>query len=258
MPNPPGQLPPYKEEVLELVLNKSEARFGKYRMVYEQPMTQARAFRELQDGQLDVIGTSWDAEREQMAQPIRFDLYKGLMGLRVGITPPARLTEINGLSDWAGLRKVSIGVGADWPSAAKFRQAGLNVVNMLHFDAGAKRMRLGGLDLIALGIAEAERLAALKSFSVVSSWSLYVDEPYYFWVRKGRSTLAERIEYGFRAAIADGSLEALFEKRIEPYLARWLSAHPLVFDIRTGGAPVTAEWFRAAVLNPAMKSAWQP
>jgi len=257
MPNPPGQLPPYKEEVLELVLSKSEAKYGKYRMVYQPPSTQARAFRELQDNQLDVIGTSWDAEREQMAQPIRFDLYKGLMGLRVGITPAERLAEVNGLSDWPALRKLPIGVGADWPSAPKFRQAGLNAVNMLHFDAGARRMRLGGMDLILLGIAEAERLAVQKGFSVVSAWGLYVDEPYYFWVRKGRSVLAERIDYGFRAAIADGSLEALFEKRIEPYLTRWLGANPMVFDLRAGGPPVTAEAFRALVLNPVMKAAWQ-
>lgn len=257
MPNPPGQPPPYKEEVLELVLGKSEARYGKYRMVYQPPSTQARAFRELQDNQLDVIGTSWDAEREQMAQPIRFDLYKGLMGLRAGITPPDRLAEVNAVPDWAALRRLSIGVGADWPSAPKFRQAGLNAVNMLHFDAGAKRMRLGGMDLILLGIAEAERLATQKGFAAVPAWGLYVDEPYYFWVRKGRSALAERIDYGFRAAIADGSLQALFERRIEPCLTRWLAASPMVFDLRGGGAPVTADVFRATVLGPVMKAAWQ-
>jgi ABC-type amino acid transport substrate-binding protein len=256
VPFPPGYPPTHREEVLALLLDRSADRYGPARMVFVEPLTQSRAFRELHAGQIDILGTGWTPERDGWALPIRVDLYRGMMGLRTAVGLPARIAQIGSASDWRDIQRWSLGVGQEWPCHDAYKAAGLNVVRMLHVGPAVERVRRGDLDLISQSVVEASWFAPMKGLSVIPSWGMFTDEPYYFFVSPDRPELAERLRYGFRRAGADGSLDALFGRRVQAPVARWLEQQPVIYDLREGRKRVDGRAFASRVLTPLMHQPW--
>jgi len=256
VPFPPGYPPTHREEVLALVLERSSDRYGPARMAFTETVTQSRAFRELHAGHIDILGTGWTPVRDKLALAVRVDLYRGMMGLRTAVGLPERIRQVGAASNWRDIRRWSLGVGNEWPCHDAYKAAGLNVVGMLHVGTALERARRGGLDLISLSVVEAAWFAPLKGLSVIPSWGLFTAEPYYFFVSPDRPELAERLRYGFRRAGSDGSLDALFSKRIEAPVSRWLERHPVIYDLRSGNERVDAQVFASRVIEPLMRQPW--
>ena len=221
----PGQLhtteQAYQTEVLELLLEKSRAKYGPYLLenYVTRGMTQSRVFRELQAGRLDVTTSMTDDAREQMAIPLRYCLYRGLLGVRVGMGLPATVEALDKLQSREELNQIELGQVFDWPDYTVQKQAGLKVTRLSDFNAGIKRIQDGNLPLMPMGIVEVAPLAKARGLATISHWAIAYPTAYYIFVSKNRPELAERLQYGFEQALKDQSFDALFNKRIGSQIA---------------------------------------
>ena len=211
----------YKREVLALLLEKSKAKYGPYFLeaAAASGMTQGRVFRELQSGKLDLTTSMTDASREEAAIPVRFCLYKGLLGVRIGMGTRANVKALNRIRTREELNQVELGQVFDWPDYSVQHEAGLKVARLSDFAAGLTRLENGTLPLMPLGVVEVAPIAKAHRLSVISTWAVAYPTAYYIFVSKKRPELAERLQYGFEMALKDHSFDALFAKRIGTQLA---------------------------------------
>ncbi len=218
---PDSQQLNYKGEVLSLLLEKSKARYGPYVLQKGDQVgwSQNRAYAELERGKLDLIASMTNEAREKSGIPIRYCLYKGLLGMRVGMGTHERVRELDRINTWEELKQVRLGQVFDWPDYAIQTDAGLNVLRLSESASSIPRLKLGTFDLMPLGIVEAGPIAKRNDLALVSTWVIAYPTAYYFFVSKKRPELAERLTYGFEQAIKDQSFEQLFDKRIAPLIA---------------------------------------
>jgi hypothetical protein len=204
----------YEEELLRLVLDKTVAARGPYELVRVSGISQVRAFKELDGGGLDVVSTMTSREREAAALPVRYCIYKGLLGVRIGLGLPAVVRRLEGLHDRAALAQVKFGGVFDWPDVDIWHEAQLDVVKLADFSTGVRRLKLGSFELLPLGVVEAAPIAADQGLALIESWVLAYPTAYYYFVNRRNQALAQRLSEGFEAALRDGSFEKLFERRV--------------------------------------------
>lgn len=205
--------------VLNLVLEKSRAKYGDYALDKVEGISQNRAFSELSTGHLDVVSSMTDLNREAQATPIRYCLYKGLLGIRVGMGLPEQVARHEPTDSLEALRKIELGLVFDWPDFSIQTDAGLKVVRLPNFAAGLAALRANGPKLLPMGIVEAQPIAQAKGLDVVKSWAIAYPTAYYFFVSHKNAALAERLNYGFEQAVKDKSFDALFNKTLGPLIA---------------------------------------
>ncbi len=211
----------YMGEVLELALEKSKPKYGPYVM---QRFVTAKASKNrlhllLENGGLDLMATMTNDERERTSLPVRYCLYRGLLGIRIGIGNTASVALANKVTTRAELNALKLGLVFDWPDYAIQHDAGLNVLRLPDFDSSIQRLKLGTFDLMPMGIVEAAPLAKDFGLELVDSWAIAYPTAFYFFVSKTKPELAERLRYGMEQATKDNSFKQLFDKRLGAYVA---------------------------------------
>lgn len=242
----------YEEEVLSLVLEKSASRHGPYELVRAASSSQNRALRELSTGGLDVVSTMTSTDREAEALPIRYCLYRGLLGIRIGMGLPETAQRAESVADARDLQALVLGSVFDWPDRDIWQRGGLRVVRLNDFGSGLARLRLGSFDLLPLGVVDAGPIAAEQRLATVQGWALAYPTAYYFFVSRNNPALAQRLTDGFEAALRDGSFEQLFNRRIEPLLR---AAHVLnrkVFILENPHLPAATPLQRRELWHPVL------
>ena len=206
----------YRGEVLKLLLEKSKARYGPFTLEKGQQKgwSQNKQYSELERGNIDLIASMTNEAREQSGIPIRVCLYKGLLGIRIGMGTRAHVRDLDRVKTREELNRVRLGQVFDWPDYAIQHDAGLQVLRLSDLDSSLKRLKMGTFQLLPLGIVEVGPIAKAHDLATISTWALAYPTAYYFFVSKTRPELAERLTYGFDVAIKDGSFNALFEDRI--------------------------------------------
>lgn len=208
----------YKGEVLALILEKSKAKYGPYVMERgtQQAWSQRRTYNELEHGDLDLISSQTSIDREKSGLPVRYCLYKGLLGIRIGMGTPSAVAQRERVTTFDELRQVKLGQVSDWPDYSIQSAAGLQVTRLTSVDSSIQRLNLGTFELLPLGIVEVGPVAKRYQLKTIASWAIAYPTAYYFFVNKKRPELAQRLAYGFERAIRDGSFDRLFARRIEP------------------------------------------
>lgn len=187
-------------------------------------MEQERAIRALSQGQLiDVMWTVSTPERERRLQPVRIPIDRGLIGWRVlavrrdDLAHFRRIREIGELATMVGAQ------GHDWPDLAILQANGLRTVASPSYESLFELLRRGRIDYVARGAGEiVPELDARdgRGLAVEPLLLLHYPAAQYFFVRPGNDALASMLERGLRRALADGSLDALFERTYGPDLER--------------------------------------
>ena len=201
----------YKGEVLTLLLEKSKDRYGNY-VLEKGPQvgwSQNRAYRELSQGRLDLISSMTNDSREATGIPIRYCIYKGLLGVRIGMGSKASVQQLDAITDWDALTKVSMGLVFDWPDYSIQTDAGLKVLRLPDLDSSVTRLKRGTFQLMPMGVVEVAPMAKKYDLATISNWAIAYPTAYYFFVSKTRPELAERLAYGFEQAIKDKSFDQL-------------------------------------------------
>lgn len=202
----------YYISLLELALQKSELKYGAYKITPVMiEMPQARTIKLVESKKhLDIVWTMTSIERETQLQAVYIPLLKGLMGYRIGIIRKGdhnRFNELNSLSEF---KRILIGQGSDWPDTDILQQNGFSVISGSASKLIAMLVK-GRFDYFPRAIHEPwDELSRSDDIELEQHLLLHYPAPIYFFVNKQNKALAERLEFGLRLAIDDGSFDKLF------------------------------------------------
>jgi hypothetical protein len=204
----------YPIDLLKFVLNKSGVPYT-FTFADVGVMSQAREIALLKDNDrinIGWFGTSADLERDLV--PIRFPIWRGLLGHRVFIInkdKQALFDQVNTLED---LKHFTGEQGLGWSDVAILNNAGLHQ-NESPYDTIFAKINAGRSDYFARGVTEAFREVETigKNFpNLVVERHVLLVYPFaaFFFTNNQNPELAKAIEDGFRKAYADGSFLKFF------------------------------------------------
>lgn len=215
---PSGPIYDFRWKLLELALHHS-AKPGEAVPRLE-PVgdnnSQSRAVMQLETGALDVVALGVNDERTAKLLPVKVDILKGIIGYRLFIIRADHQPRFDKLSDAELRNDIRFGLNGQWADLPVMRANGLKVETGTGYDSLFAMLDAGRFDAFPRGLNEAYREIALQhqahpGLVVERTRALYFPYPVYFWVNPRNTALAQRIERGLKAALADGSFRALFE-----------------------------------------------
>ena len=201
-------------QALELALSKTAERDGTFKLsFYPRALNSARALSMLKKGEVDVIWTMSDPERERDFIPVRISLLRGLSSHRIFLIRAEDRQKFASVKNLDQLRQFTAGVGALWPDTDVLRANDLPVTTASSYELLFNMLIGKRFDYIPRGLYEVwDEFEIHKDRGLVieESLMLHYKGPNYFFVNRNNPALAERIDRGLRLAIEDGSLDALF------------------------------------------------
>ena len=211
----------YHWEILRTALERTTPKWGPYKMVPSERMTEQRQTFELKNhtGKLTVMYLSTTPDFERNLVGIHIPVDKNLGGYCVFLirkNEQARFDNVKSLDD---LRKFSYGLGLGWIDVDILRANHFNVVTGSSYDGLFEMLVNRRFDIFLRAAVEVldevdQRKEKLKDLGIEKNIVFYYPLPMYFWFPKteeGRR-LAARAEEGMRMMIADGSYDRIFDK----------------------------------------------
>ncbi|HXH39647.1 MAG TPA: ABC transporter substrate-binding protein [Thermoanaerobaculia bacterium] len=211
----------YHWEILRTALERTTPKWGKYRMVKSEFMTERRQAFELKNatGKLTVMYLSTTPDFEKNLIPIRIPVDKNLGGYCVFLIrkdDQKRFASVRTVDD---LHQFTYGLGLGWIDVDILRASGFKVVTGSSYDGLFEMLVNKRFDIFLRAATEvldeyAERKNSLPALYIEDSILFYYPLPMYFWFPKtseGRR-LAARAEEGMRMMIADGTYDRIFDK----------------------------------------------
>ncbi|MBS1154275.1 MAG: hypothetical protein H6R07_199 [Proteobacteria bacterium] len=214
---PSGAIYEYRWKLLELALAHTQNANESFRLApYAEEVTQNRGMQLLQSKEIDVIALGTNAEREARMRPIKVDILRGIVGFRIFVIRAADQARIARMDDQALRTQLTFGLNSQWADLPIMQASGFTVETSTSYENLFGMLVAQRFDAFPRGLNEAGReLDARKQsypqLAVEQTKALYFPYPVYFWVHKGNTALAQRIERGLRLALADGSFRKLFE-----------------------------------------------
>lgn len=214
----------YVRDLLQQILERSAAP-GEAVLLVRNPVhySQKRNVYELMHGRsLEVLWTMTTAEREAQLLPVRIPIFKGLLGYRAFLIRAADQAQFDRVLSLAMLADFTAGQGGQWPDTSILRHAGLPVVTSTNYELLFPMLLARRFDYFPRGLNEIwseHDHHASSGLAVERRLLLAYPAPMYFFVAQDNTALAERIETGFRAMLADGSFE------------RYFHSHPVIQDV---------------------------
>ncbi len=203
----------YFVELTRLVLSKNEQLYPQSRLVFigSKDVTQGRSLVMLEHDYADIIWSGTDAKREELYLPIRIPLFRGLLGYRVLLIRKEDKEKFLQIEKPSQLKKLNACQGAHWPDSDILEANGYLVSRVMHFHAMFKMLAMKRCDYFPRAIFEgyAEQSAiepSLPNIILMDDLILHYNFPFYYFVEKNNTELAERLENGLLTALADGSL----------------------------------------------------
>lgn len=204
----------FQIEVLKFILDKVNVNyeFKPTKHIY----TQSRVISELKKGEkinIHWMGSSVQLEKE--LRPIRFPIYRGLLGHRVFIinkNDQKLFSLINSLEDLQKFKGVQ---GIGWSDTAILESSGLeqhiakyeNIFNMINKGGRISYFSRGlneAFDEVQIRESELSNLSVEKDLVLIYPFSMFL------FVNKNDDKLATLLEQGFKKAYDDGSFEKFF------------------------------------------------
>lgn len=203
----------YKYQLLQMILDRTVAEDGPYRIALIEPTTQGRVIEMVNQGDVSLIMTMTTREREDTLRPIRIPIYKGLYGYRALIIKRADKDRFAAIRSLDALKGLWAGQGQSWPDYEILKANGFQVIGAPLYDALFQMLARGRFDYFPRGLHEPwVEVAEHPDLDLIVDEHLIIHYPApgYIFVAKDNAALAERLERGFKAAIGDGSFDALF------------------------------------------------
>ncbi|PYC21020.1 hypothetical protein DMO17_16845 [Aquipseudomonas alcaligenes] len=207
----------YVVELLQQALARSG---GDYQLrPSPRPMPQSRAEQSLEqnDGSVQLMWSMTTRAREESLLPVRIPIYKGLIGWRIPLVRREDknwLAQVQGLDD---LRPLRFGQRADWPDTRILRSNGLQVITSQSYDSLFRMLDAGRFDLFPREVVvvwneQAQAAREGLALEVDEHIAIHYPTAFYFFTSRARADLAQAVERGLEAMIADGSFAALFQQ----------------------------------------------
>jgi hypothetical protein len=218
-------IPPYEKtseahvgyfyDVLKLSLKKTEASDGPFEISFSTEATSVnRNLADLKnDVNINVMWTTIDQRREQELLPVRISLLRELNNYRIFLIREGDQSKFDQVKSISDLRKLAAGLGSQWPDADVMRKDDFTVITSPNYVSLFKMLSAKRFDYFPRGLYEIWDEAALnkdQGIVIEKTLMLYYQAPFYFFVNKKNTALAQRIERGLNIALADGSFDELF------------------------------------------------
>jgi hypothetical protein len=174
-------------------------------------MSQTRAARELELGNIDFIWTGTSADYEQRFRPVRVPVMRGLDGYRICVIDPKRQAAFSAVKSLGDLQQLTIGQDPGWSDVKVLEAAGFKVVTGAS-ETLPDMVGRGRFDCFLRGAHEAANEVAKHPDLAVEN-DLLIVYPFtsFFFVNKDNTQLAADLENGLKKAYADGSFMAYFK-----------------------------------------------
>lgn len=214
---PSGMIYEYRWKLLELALQRSP-HYGPVRLhAINEDMTQARASLLLQSGDIDVLAFGTNADREDLMQPIKIDILRGIVGYRLLIIRSEDQPRIEKMTAARMRKELLFGLNSQWADLPIMQANGFVVETSPGYDNLFAMLDAHRFDAFPRGLNEAQReleqqAQKFPQLRIEHSKALYFPYPVYFWVSKKNTLLAMRIAQGLKRSLADGSFRRLFEQ----------------------------------------------
>lgn len=206
---------PYFSQLLELALSKTEKSYGPYTLREFNTSAEKERVRKLliaNEG-VNIIWSTTNPEREANLHAIPFPLLKGLNEYRLLLIRKGDAERFSHVESLADLRSFTAGSGTHWQDTHIFRANQLSVITSVSWDNLFAMLKAKRFDYVARGAYEIWQELSRPDFEAFTQephLMLRYHAPYYFFVNKDNSMLAERILTGLKIAQADGSYDQLF------------------------------------------------
>ncbi|NWK78402.1 hypothetical protein [Aquitalea sp. LB_tupeE] len=214
---PSGSIYTYRWALLKLALDHVEKLDHRhYALVpLNDKVTQWRAEQLLSSGKVDVVAFAPNAQRENLLQPVRLDILKGIIGYRVFFVRKEDVARIAAMNAQQFRSSVRLGLNSQWADYPIMKNNGYEMLASIGYDSLFEMLAAGRFDAFPRGLNEVgsemkEQLPRYPGLTLEKTKAIYYPFPVYFWVSKQNTELAGRVLQGLKLAERDGSFKALF------------------------------------------------
>lgn len=206
----------YHVDLLQLVLDKTEKQFGPCHLtVLETYQPINRIHLNIGGGRrFDIVDSTVNPKRDEQLQPIRFPIYRGLMGYRVMVIREGDQQRFDHIRKVKDLRSITIGAGFNWFDLQLVEEQKVPTVTAVDLETLYRMLPAGRFDAILRGsqeiLIDKVRLNP-KGHQVEEKLVLAYPLPVNYYVKKNNTALAARVRTGLEAAFKDGSFQTFFD-----------------------------------------------
>lgn len=214
----------YARDAVQLALDKTRASDGPYRLLLSAPMNKRRALVEAaaRTAPNFLLVTGPDAGRAAGLAPVLFPIHLGANRYRVCFVHGPRQAAVRQAGSREAVARLRHVQGHDWPDVAVLRANGFNVTEVNVYESMFDLVAVGRADLFCRNVlevgAELKAHQGVKDLALDDSLLLAYDLPQYLYTHPGNRKAIERVGRGLRLAFADGSLQALLRRHLQPWL----------------------------------------
>src|SRR5471030_356050 len=232
----------YYLKLLELALQKSGTPYSLH--PNGQVMVPSRVVSVMEaGGDVDVTWGPTTCELEQRLLTVRVPIDKGILGWRLLLIRADERAAFAAIRTPDQLRAMAAGQQRDWGDTTILKAQGMNVVGASIYESMFKMLASNRFQYFPRGVGEIwgelSRHAELD-LEVEPHLALHYPSVSYFFVSPHDPMLGQAIERGLRAAIKDGSFDALFDKYNGAAVARAKLATRTVFELTNPLLPEAA------------------
>ena len=215
----------YVRDAVQLALDKTRSSDGPYRLEKSTAMNKSRALLEAARGTVPnyLVVTSPETGRAAGLVPVLFPIHLGVNRYRVCFVHAPRQAAVRAADSLAAVAALRHVQGRGWADVAVMRANGFNVAEVNTYDALFELVAVGRADLFCRSVQEIgheiQAHLSLKGIALDDSLLLAYDLPQYLYTRRDNRVAIERLERGLRLAFADGSLQTLLRRYLQPSLA---------------------------------------
>lgn len=235
------------QHLLMRALEMSKDRFGEYQFAYHEfNLSQERSLRMLQRGEIDVLHTMTNREREKQYLAVKYPLVRGLMGHRQLVIDKSQLAEFDNITAAELSTKIAC-QGLHWPDSDVLEANNFSVARVLSFEAMYELIAKGRCDYFPRSILEVEsELDEFKkrypNLTTAPNIMLVYSTAVYFFVEKSNFALANRLNDGLARLELSGEMDKVFKshpltKGIFP-LTKWENVRKVTLTNPYVQAPV--------------------
>jgi hypothetical protein len=231
----------YHWEILRTALEKTKYKYGEFRMVKSQVMSESRQTFEMINAtsalSVMYIGTTPKLERNLIGIHIPVD--KNLGGYCIFLVRKEQKDDFRDIKTLDELRKFTFGLGLGWIDVGILQSNGFKVVTGSSYEGLFEMLVNKRFDIFLRASGEIfneveERKTTLPDLCIEENICLYYPQPMYFWFQNTSDgkRLAKRAEEGMRMMIKDGTYDQIFDKYQQAKIEKLHLRTRKIFTIR--------------------------
>lgn len=200
---------------------------------------------DVKQGKLSLTILNTDTHWEERLRPIRYPVYKGLIGWRLFLIRPEMQKQFAQIQSIDELKKMIAGQGYHWPDTTILKENGFKLREAMDFQALTNLLNNGYIDYFPRGIFEIgpEHTTLQKEGGeggkLVIEQHLALNYPaaLNFFTARENEALAKALENGFKVINKNGTWDKLFQEHYAHVIAAANLSNRKIFKLERKHLP---------------------